>query len=117
MKNIRSACLIAAALGLAAFAANAGSKLGSDAPMQLAQGKGNGGKSGNGGKGGDPPGPPITPPGQGGTPPGQEGRDGDAAAPAPTNHESGVHGIQGRDSSGFGSPSGLRGLDPVPGGR
>ena len=56
MKTIRSACLIAAAFYCAALPADAGSKLGPDAPFQLAQDKGksgNGGKGGNGGKSGN----------------------------------------------------------------
>jgi hypothetical protein len=99
------ACLIPFALQAG------GTRLGPDAPVLFAQGKG---KNGNGGKGGDPPGPPITPPGQGGTPPGQQKN----GAPAATiDHESGVHGAHGRDSGTFGTPSGLRGTREVPEGR
>ena len=80
-----------------------GKKLGPDKPLQLAQDKG---KGGNGDKGkGEPPFPPP-------------GLQKNGATPAvPTDHESGVHGANGRNSAGFGTPSGLRGTREVPEGR
>jgi len=124
-RAILSATVVLAFAAIAVDAA-AGSRLGPDSSVFLAQSKGKGGGTppgqggeppgGGGPPGGDPPGQGGTPPGQGGTPPGQQDQPGTPSTPA-TDHESGVHGTRGRDSSGFGSPSGLRGLDPVPQGR
>ncbi len=90
---------LVAVFGFAAGAANAGSRLGPDAPVQFAQGKKNGDK------------------GKGDNPPGFEKKGGAPAPGAPTNHESGVHGLDGRDSGTFGTPSGQRGTREVPEGR
>jgi len=92
----RAALSAAVFLAFAAVAtgASAGSRLGPDGPVLFAQSKGKGG----------------------GTPPGQQDQPATPSTPG-TDHEPGVHGTRGRDSSGFGSPSGLRGLDPVPQGR